>query len=330
HIERRDCFWQLLARVGCALYWWNPLVWRGARQLRIAGEQAADDRALASGGRVAAAEYAGHLLASARALRASRVRLSSPAAMSYCSPLEGRIRAILDPLRRRAPLGRRATAGVAALLAAAVLPLAAVRLVPVPARAQDLPRFEAASVRPAGPVSGEPGWFRSELFSIDAVTAGPTTGAQKLLMLRRLLAERFQLQLRQDSRPQPVYFLEIAPGGPNFQPLPPGEPQPKNPPSTPGTFARSFDTIAILVANLNSLYGGPLHMDRTVVDRTGLTGRYHMYLSTAMEMPEQPGAHRQFPNLQADIQSQLGLRLVPTRAPLPAYIVVHAARPTPN
>src|SRR6185312_14243417 len=57
HIERRDCFWQLLARVGCALYWWNPLVWRGARQLRIAGEQAADDRALASGGRVAAAEY---------------------------------------------------------------------------------------------------------------------------------------------------------------------------------------------------------------------------------------------------------------------------------
>src|SRR6185437_6651258 len=119
--QPRDCLWLLVARAGCVLYWWNPLAWHGARALRAAGEQAADDRVLANGA-VPTLVYAGHLVASARALRPGAA-LSG--AMAATSNLEQRVRAILDPLRRRQPLGRAAAAGMAALLAGFVVSLAA-------------------------------------------------------------------------------------------------------------------------------------------------------------------------------------------------------------
>ena len=34
HVERRDCALELLVQFACALHWYNPLLWRAARQMR--------------------------------------------------------------------------------------------------------------------------------------------------------------------------------------------------------------------------------------------------------------------------------------------------------
>ncbi len=124
HVQRGDWATQVFARLLCAVYWHNPLVWLAARRLRAEGEQASDDRALSAGG-VAPAEYAHHLLALARALHGSRAPLAVPLAQS--GALENRLRAILAGTRPRHALTRRRVALAVLTTLIVVAPLAAVR-----------------------------------------------------------------------------------------------------------------------------------------------------------------------------------------------------------
>jgi hypothetical protein len=83
---------QLIAQAACAIYWFNPLVWMAAAQLRSERERACDDAVL-RGGALASA-YAGHLLDIARELRPA-LRPSAALAMARRSDLEGRLLAVL-------------------------------------------------------------------------------------------------------------------------------------------------------------------------------------------------------------------------------------------
>ncbi len=102
HVKRRDCLTQEIARVACALYWFNPLVWLAARRMRAEREKACDDFVLNAG--VRPAEYAGHLVAIARMFSAVKVR--GAVAMASPSGLEQRVVAILDNCRRRDAIGK--------------------------------------------------------------------------------------------------------------------------------------------------------------------------------------------------------------------------------
>jgi VWFA-related protein len=113
HVERRDCLVQAATLVARGLYWPNPLVWWLAARLRGEAERACDDAVLRAG-RVAAPEYATHLLEAARDLKRAPRSLAVVAVIEG-SPLEARLMALLDPTLRRAAIGRRALAAMAAL-----------------------------------------------------------------------------------------------------------------------------------------------------------------------------------------------------------------------
>ncbi len=122
HVKRLDLLAQAVGQAACCLYWFHPLAWVAARQLRKEREQACDDAVLARG--VSGPEYAGHLMDLVRALRPNPWRQAP--AMAEVSGLELRARALLDSKRDRRPLSRRKGFAIASLGTALLLPLAAV------------------------------------------------------------------------------------------------------------------------------------------------------------------------------------------------------------
>ncbi len=140
HVRRWDLPAQMVGQAACCLFWFHPLAWIAARQLRDERERACDDAVLACG--IPGPEYAGHLMDLVRAVAARRGRWAQAPAMAEASGLESRVRAMLDPSRDRRPVNRRKILAVAAAGAAVVLPLAAMsettRVVWVAAPAQTL------------------------------------------------------------------------------------------------------------------------------------------------------------------------------------------------
>ncbi len=124
HVKRRDCLTQMLANIACAIYWFNPLVWFAAKQLRKERELACDDTVLALGTR--ASDYAGYLVAIAKAFELNRQTASVTVGMA-CSQLEKRVRSILNPQVQRGILTPAKIAVLAMIITAIVLPLASLQ-----------------------------------------------------------------------------------------------------------------------------------------------------------------------------------------------------------
>jgi uncharacterized protein (TIGR03435 family) len=359
HVRRRDWVSQCIARTVCAVYWFHPLVWIAWRQLALEAERACDDAVLRSS---EATAYADQLVGLAR--RLSMAAKTPLLAMANRADLAIRVNAVLDNRQQRGRAGALsiALACIAAVLAATT---SSIQMVAAPQAATATPEFDAVSVKlldgnmtgshsqsqrdpkrmtlretthsliiraydiTTGQLGGEPDWFKSSLYSIEAVSAAPASQDQMMSMLRSLLADRFQLKLRQEDRELPVYVLEVAAGGPKFKALKPGQVQ-KDAKEAPGTLARSFTTMKELMKALNN--GGRLTQDRPVVDRTNLTGDYDIRLVTEIETETDRSGNRtaQIPNLLRDIQTQLGLRIVSRRVKMPYFVVEHAAVPAPN
>jgi TonB family protein len=119
HIQRGDWLTQLVAELLRCVYWFNPIVWMASRRLRQESEHACDDVVLRLG--IGGPQYAGHLLALARASRNHRLQSLSEAiapAMARPGSLERRVVAMLSNRVNRAPLsGPARAATVAGLLA---------------------------------------------------------------------------------------------------------------------------------------------------------------------------------------------------------------------
>jgi beta-lactamase regulating signal transducer with metallopeptidase domain len=157
HIRRGDWAVQTAARLVCALFWHNPLVWPAARMLRAEAERACDDLVLSSG--IPAPDYAQHLLAVAAALSGANRPLPLAVPMAGLGPLESRLRAVLATRPRRAPSRR--LAALAFLTALVVLvPLAALRPAARAARrtAPPSPIVVAVLLAPPRAVRSAPVW----------------------------------------------------------------------------------------------------------------------------------------------------------------------------
>src|SRR5262249_48215058 len=143
-------------------------------------------------------------------------------------------------------------------------------------------------------LSGElPGWTLNDRFDIDAKTARPGSDDQTLLMLQRLLAERFQLKFHWESKESTVYFLTVARGGLKMAP---GDCSPKRAdlPNECGAIrgdgsAKVLDWRGVTVSAPDSVayrslaWQLSLELNRPVIDRTGLAGTYDVHLRWARD-----------------------------------------------
>ena len=186
-------------------------------------------------------------------------------------------------------------------------------------------------------ISGGPDWIESDHYDILAVTPGELrpTHDQQMSMLRTLLADRFQLTFHREQKEFSIYALEVTKSGPKLKAS-------TAPPDDPPALISTVYPQRILLPARNVTMGDLVSMmqrailDRPVVDRTGLTGRYDFDLEWAPDETqfggEVPPASSEAPSapLFSAIQQQLGLRLEATRGPVEALVVDKAERPSAN
>jgi len=124
HVIRLDWPVRVAARLACAVYWFNPLVWWAKRRLDLEQETACDEEVLSLGSRASA--YACHLLGIARTAAHRPVLAVAGLEMARRSHLEERIMRILNRSNHRR-VGLSVILPVALLTAALVPAIAAVQ-----------------------------------------------------------------------------------------------------------------------------------------------------------------------------------------------------------
>jgi beta-lactamase regulating signal transducer with metallopeptidase domain len=132
HVERRDVFWQLLMRMACCVTWFNPLVWRAARNSIAERERACDDLVLSTG--ITAAAYGQSLVEIASDINSRIHALSGVVSMAE-PPLQVRLKAILDKSIFRNPIRSRTRGAMATFFLACGFALGIIRPIANPVAA---------------------------------------------------------------------------------------------------------------------------------------------------------------------------------------------------
>lgn len=139
HARRGDVLWQIAGRLCLIPLWFHPLGWIAAWRLRVECEHACDDAVLLNG--TTPCDYAEHLVEIAsRIQQRSQPLPPHVVAMAKRSPVEQRVRSILDPSISRQPVGRTRSLCVTFGMAAAILILATV----TPSHSESKPPVQAA------------------------------------------------------------------------------------------------------------------------------------------------------------------------------------------
>jgi uncharacterized protein (TIGR03435 family) len=181
-------------------------------------------------------------------------------------------------------------------------------------------------------LSGGPGWMEQDRWDITA-KAPPSSEASKyipksfksppapeaLLMLRTLLADRFQLKAHVDMKEGPGYALVLSNKGAKF-----GETKDheaygvvsggiSEDQERPNWMRGTNASMAMLATRLEQ------RLRRLVLDQTGLKGEFDFKIFFADEG-----------SLFSELQEQLGLKLVPTKVPLDYIVIDRAEKPSDN
>lgn len=206
-------------------------------------------------------------------------------------------------------------------------------------------------------IAGGPDWLDVERFDVSARIEGTPGPGVIPIVLRAILADRFKLITRRETKEMPVYALMVARSdgrlGPQLKPstmdcatqMAAGRGLPPPGPPAPGERRcgglGGFGTLTVggmplsqFVTQLSQLTG------RTVIDRTGLTGTYDFDL-TWTPSPDQmpagappPGApplpaiDLNGPSLFTALQEQLGLKLESQRGPVEVVVIDRIEQPT--
>lgn len=186
-------------------------------------------------------------------------------------------------------------------------------------------------------VSGGPSWMDSDHYDIAALTPGGTrpSRSQQMDMLRSLISGRFQLQFHREQKEFSIYELSVAKGGSKLKESTASPTDPSNVVSTVYPQKLVMPARNVTMDEFVSVLQRAI-LDRPVVNKTGLTGRYDFDLEWAPDETEFGGeipaasSDAPSPPLFTAVQEQLGLRLEATRGPISTLVVDKAERPIPN
>jgi uncharacterized protein (TIGR03435 family) len=215
-----------------------------------------------------------------------------------------------------------------------------------------------------------PKWVTTDRYSVEARAAGKPTKDQFRLMVQSLLADRFKLAAHFETRDVPVLGLTLvktgklgpklishADGRPCGDPAAPIGPVPAGlagdkDEAGPENYPPMCDSLVLipwpngrklagfrnatmdqLADSLSPLIGA----GRTLVNRTGLSGRFDFTLDWAAEPSAPPPSDASTtppvplgPTPQQALRDQLGLKLESARGPVRILVIDRVERPTEN
>jgi bla regulator protein BlaR1 len=191
-------------------------------------------------------------------------------------------------------------------------------------------------------ISGGPAWLDSAKFNVEAkapgdikIPPGPEGAAQLRLMLQSLLAERFKLVVHRETRQQQVYDLVVDKGGLRMKDtnVAPGQPQGLGM-SGRGDLTGTAAPVPLLVNFLSQQLG------QSVVDKTGLTGRYDFTLKWTPDPGTAAGPRAgddtapppdtSGPSIFTAVQTDLGLKLQSAKGPVEMLVIDSVEKPDAN
>jgi uncharacterized protein (TIGR03435 family) len=205
----------------------------------------------------------------------------------------------------------------------------------------------------------EPEWVKSNRFDIEAKIAPEDASSLKTLTLQQrwamlipTLQDRCHLKFHRENRELQVYTLVVAKGGPKLKEANPAA----SDAIQPGSMAQSPMRMSITSKGM-TLNGRNAAMESlvemltqqigiTVVDSTGLTGKYDYTLTWMPDEdswhlmglpipgppPERDGQSQQpvGPSIFAALQEQLGLKLEAQKRPVDVIVIDHIEPPSAN
>jgi uncharacterized protein (TIGR03435 family) len=211
-------------------------------------------------------------------------------------------------------------------------------------------------------IDGGPSWMASSRFEVNALAAAAPSGADGMrALVRRLLADRFALRARTESRELPRYDLVVARRDGRL-----GEklrrstidcdmliasgtataddrarcdlrfrPKMDSTGGRPSIVSMTLMLQGVRLARLAALLQN--EVARAVVDRTGLDGTFDLDLEFAptgrfrpVGLPGPPSPPSDGPPLLTALEEQLGLKLESVRRPVTVLVVESAELPTPD
>jgi uncharacterized protein (TIGR03435 family) len=185
-------------------------------------------------------------------------------------------------------------------------------------------------------VIGGPSWMASDKFDIVGrpQAEGVPNDRQIRAMIRALIEDRFKLTIHRDKRELPAYALVVGSGSKMTA-------NTNNPNGLPGLGFRGLGQMGVVNATMGDFVNAMQSnvLDRPVLDRTGLQGRFDFTLNwtpdesqfrgMGVQVPP-PAADAKLPGLFTAIQEQLGLKLDSVNAPVEVIVIDRVEKPSDN
>ena len=143
------------------------------------------------------------------------------------------------------------------------------------------------------------------------------------VMMQSLLKERFNLQFHHDTKELKSFALIVSPRGPKLKQAGSDE-VPFRENSAMGTVAR-----ATTMQEFANFLSDPV--EKPVVDKTGLAGRWDFAFDFAKYLVDKPrGTDDYLLVLNETLEGEIGLKLQPQKSVVPIMVVDHLEKPSEN